>query len=209
VTPPPTVRVGREITAEERRRDVLRAAVRCVASSGYETVRLRDIAKEAGVSTGLLQHHFETREELLEQAFTQATVDLLDSWSALSRSQDPPWQRIVALVGQLTQAEDVRSHCIIWTEFAAAAARYDFLRSGFATVYGTWRDLLRRAVDDGVASSDFSPVLPVEDVVSIVLAHLDGCELAIASDVGVMTAERMHGLTLALSRKLLGYPEPG
>jgi AcrR family transcriptional regulator len=208
VTPRSTVRVGREITAEERRRDVLRAAVRCVAASGYETVRLRDIAKEAEVSTGLLQHHFETREELLEQAFNQATIDLLDSWSALSGSQDPPWQRIVALIEQLTRAEDVRSHCIIWTEFAAASARYDFLRSGFAKVYGTWQDLLRRALVDGVAAGDFSPVLPVDDVVSIVLAHLDGCEVAIASGIGVMTAERMHVLTLALCRKLLGCPEP-
>lgn len=201
-------RVGRDITAEERRREVLRAAVRCMTSSGYETVRLRDIAKEAGVSTGLLQHHFQTRDELLEQAFHQASTDLLESWAALSSAEYTPWERIVALVEQLSEQEDVRAHCITWTEFATAAARHEALRSGFADIYSRWQGLLRTAMRAGVRARLFQPNLTVDDIVSIVLAHLDGCELAIASDIGVMTPARMRDLTLALAATLLNYEPP-
>ena len=199
------MRVGRDITAEERRRDVLRAAVHCLAASGYEAVRLRDIAKQAGVSTGLLQHHFDTREELLEQAFQQASTDLLDKWNALAGREDPPWGRIVALVEQVSKHEDVRRHCVTWIEFAAASARHDSLRRSFADIYAAWQQLLRAAVVDGVDAGDFAPVLPVDEIVSIVLAHIDGCELALAADIGVMTGDRVGEQTLDLVRALLSH----
>lgn len=198
-----SVRVGRDLTVEERRREVLDAAIRCLARTGYEAVRLRDIAKEAGVSIGLLQHHFESREELLEHAFRQASSDLLETWQGVTGAHREPWDRIVALIDQLRAQEDPKAHCTTWTEFAAAAARYPHLRAGFAQVYGTWQRLLDSAVREGVDAGQFRPLLPVEDVVRSVLAHVDGCELAIASDIGVMTAEEMCALTVRLARTLL------
>jgi AcrR family transcriptional regulator len=197
------VRVGRDLTAQERRRSVLEAAIRCLARTGYEAVRLRDIAKEAGVSIGLLQHHFESREDLLEQAFRQASSDLLETWQGVTGTHPEPWRRIVALVEQLCAQEDPKAHCTTWTEFAAASARYPHLRAGFAQVYATWHRLLDEAVREGIAAGSFRPLLPAEDVVRAVLAHVDGCELAIASDIGVMTPQQMCSLTVRLARTLL------
>lgn len=198
-----SLRVGRDLTAEERRREVLEAAIRCLARAGYDAVRLRDIAKEAGVSIGLLQHHFESREELLEHAFRQASSDLLETWQLVIGAHQEPWDRIVALFEQHSAREDPKTHCTTWTEFAAASARHPHLRAGFAQVYRTWQRLLESAVREGIDAGDFQPLLPVEDVVSALLAHVDGCELAIASDIGVMNAEQMCSLTVRLARTLL------
>ena len=145
-------RVGKDLSAEERRLQILRAAARCLAQQGYEAVRLKDIAAEAGVTTGALQYYWESRELLLEQAFEQVSIDLLDRWQATTADVNDPWQQIVVLVEQLATAPDVRRHCSLWTEFAVVAGRNQFMRPGFRSIYDNWRQLLTDAVLAGVSS---------------------------------------------------------
>ncbi len=49
----------------ERRRSIAEAVFRVTASRGVEAVSLRDVAAEAGVSMGMVQHYFRTKEEML------------------------------------------------------------------------------------------------------------------------------------------------
>jgi AcrR family transcriptional regulator len=203
---PAATRAGRDLSVEARRLQILRAAAQCLADRGYEAVRLKDIAVEAGVTTGALQHYWENRESLLEEAFEQVSVDLLDRWAAVTKDVPDPWDRIVALVEQLASAPDVRRHCSLWTEFASAAGRHAFLRSSFAAIYDAWRRLLTSAIDDGVANGQFAPALPVGELVTVLLTHMDGCELALAADIDVMDAARFRTLTLTLAAELLNRP---
>jgi AcrR family transcriptional regulator len=187
---------------------MLRAAARCLADSGYEAVRLRDIAAAAGVTTGALQHYWDSREALLEEAFEQVSIDLLDRWARATAEVDHPWDQIVVLVDQLATAPDVRRHCSLWTEFAAAAGRNPGLRPRFRTIYDSWRQLLTAAVASGTKRHLFAPSLGVDDVVTVLLSHLDGCELALAADIGVMSAERLRTLTLDLAADVLRFDRP-
>ena len=205
----PAQRVGRDLSVADRRLQVLRAAAACLADSGYEAVRLRDIAAAAGVTTGALQHYWPSREVLLEEAFEQVSIDLLERWAAATAEVTHPWQRIVVLVEQLATAPDVRRHCSIWTEFAAAAGRHPYLRTGFRSIYDAWRDLLTRAVADGVEQQIFQPRMDTADVVTVLLTHMDGCELALAADIDAMSADRLLTLTLDLAADLLRFdPSP-
>lgn len=170
-------------------------------------MRLKDIADEAGVTTGAIQHYWESREALLRQAFEQVSVDLLDRWTAATADVEHPWEQIRALVEQLAAAPDVRQHCSLWTEFAAASGRHPFLRPAFASIYDAWRQLLTTAVTAGVAQGLFTPAIPADDAVTVLLTHLDGCELALAAGIEAMDADRLRDLTLSLAADLLGYPE--
>jgi AcrR family transcriptional regulator len=198
-------RVGRDLTAEERRTGVLRAAIDCMATSGYDSLRLRDVAKAAGVSVGLLQHYFETRDELVAQAFRQASEDLLNDWAAAQAVESGPWERLDALVSQLAGREDLRTHSLVWVQFAIAASRQPSMRDGFRDIYDKWYGLVQVALEDGVAAGIFHPMVPVQDVVEMILNHVDGCELNIASGVESMNGERMREMTLRLAAALLDY----
>lgn len=201
-----SVRAGRDLTVEERRVQILRAAGRCLADRGYEAVRLKDIAEEAGVTTGALQHYWESREQLLRQAFEQVSVELLERWQAATASVDHPWEQIVALIEQLANAPDVRRHRSLWPEFAAAAGRHPILRPGFAAIAEAWRTVLTRAVVAGVEAGLFTPTLSVDDVVTVLLTHMDGCEVALTADVDLMNADRLRSLTKDLAADLLRFP---
>ena len=63
---------------EEKRRQILEAAVRVFAHKGFHTSRVGDIAEEAGVAHGLLYHYFDSKDQLLETVFHENWSVLLD-----------------------------------------------------------------------------------------------------------------------------------
>lgn len=203
---PPSSRVGRDITAEERRAAVLAAAVGCIAEKGWQDVRLRDVAAAAGVSIGLLQHYFSSREQLVAQAFAKASQDLLEQASAGAPQDAGAWDRVVALVEALIHRDDLQGRSLLWVEFAAAAARHAEIREAFRAIYDTWHARLREAVVAGVARGELAPVMPVDDAVEALLEQNDGFLLAIASGLERVTGERMRTVTLGTAAALLGRP---
>jgi AcrR family transcriptional regulator len=65
------------MAAEDKRRQILAAAVRVFAGRGYEATRVGDIAKEAGVAYGLVYHYFGSKEAVLEAVFREQWGRLL------------------------------------------------------------------------------------------------------------------------------------
>ena len=60
----------RLIDADTRRRDIARATWRLVLREGLDAVSVRNVAREAGLSTGSVRHSFSTQAELLTFAMT-------------------------------------------------------------------------------------------------------------------------------------------
>jgi AcrR family transcriptional regulator len=59
-TPPPSVR----LSAEERRREIVRVAVKLFSQHGFRGTTTKEIAVAAGVSEAIIFRHFATKEEL-------------------------------------------------------------------------------------------------------------------------------------------------
>jgi AcrR family transcriptional regulator len=61
---------------EERRRQIVRAAVKLFSEQGYYTTTIQQIARQAGISTGLVYQYFRDKDDLLLLALMQ----VLDSY---------------------------------------------------------------------------------------------------------------------------------
>jgi len=61
---------------EDKRQQLLGAAVRVFARKGFHASRVGDIAEEAGVAHGLLYHYFKSKDQVLEAVFHE-------NWSIL------------------------------------------------------------------------------------------------------------------------------
>jgi AcrR family transcriptional regulator len=68
--------VDRASAVEDKRRQLLDAAVRVFARKGFHASRVGDIAEEAGVAHGLLYHYFKSKDHVLEAVFHE-------NWSVL------------------------------------------------------------------------------------------------------------------------------
>jgi TetR/AcrR family fatty acid metabolism transcriptional regulator len=64
---------------EERRRQILQAAVSAFARKGYHACRVSDIAKQAGVAYGLVYHYYGSKEALLEAIFKETWGAMLET----------------------------------------------------------------------------------------------------------------------------------
>jgi AcrR family transcriptional regulator len=60
----------KKVDPEERRRLIADALMRVAAEQGLESVSLRHVATQAGVSAGMVQHYFRTRDEMMTFALT-------------------------------------------------------------------------------------------------------------------------------------------
>jgi TetR/AcrR family transcriptional regulator, fatty acid metabolism regulator protein len=62
---------------EDKRRQIMEAAVRAFARKGYHACRVGEIAEEAGVAYGLVYHYFASKEEVLETIFRDTWTQML------------------------------------------------------------------------------------------------------------------------------------
>ncbi len=79
---------------EEKRRQILDAAVRVFAHKGFHTSRVGDIAEEAGVAHGLLYHYFSSKDEVLETVFHENWSVLLDRIRAVEETDEPASEQL-------------------------------------------------------------------------------------------------------------------
>jgi AcrR family transcriptional regulator len=79
----------RSTAQEDRRREIIEAAVRVFARKGYHASRVGDIAEAAGVSHGLLYHYFASKEEVLETVFRETWAQLLETVESVERAGAP------------------------------------------------------------------------------------------------------------------------
>jgi AcrR family transcriptional regulator len=77
---------GRSDRAERTRQRILDAAGQCFAASGFAKATVEGIALQAGVSKGLVYHHFRGKEEILEAVLERTLAD----WDAASRTANWP-----------------------------------------------------------------------------------------------------------------------
>jgi AcrR family transcriptional regulator len=183
--------------AAERRPQILAAAARVIARRGLTGLRLADVASEAGVSIGTVQHYFGTRQRLLMATFTFETERSLNRWLSAEDDGADAWQQLLALVDIVLDPPTFRERWTRWLQFWAAYAREPRLRRSIGATYDRWRAPFERAIGAGIESGDFAPELPLDSVVDRALALLDGLALQVLLEAPGMTLERMRALFVA------------
>ena len=57
-------------TVDERRQEILETTCEVVIERGFAATRIADVAKRLGVSTSLIHYHYDSKEQLLAEAFS-------------------------------------------------------------------------------------------------------------------------------------------
>jgi AcrR family transcriptional regulator len=73
--------VSTRLTSEERREHLLHVGVEVVGRYGTADVSIEEIAREAGVSKGLLYHYFPTKSDFLLAVLARSQAELDDQFS--------------------------------------------------------------------------------------------------------------------------------
>lgn len=174
---------------DERRVLIARACAELISTDGYAQTSVRDVAAKAGISTGTLLHHFESKEALLTATLLQVSDDFfLD----IRRSATGPGDPVERLVRAVRALLNPRRHAVgwrVWIAFWHEASTNKEL----ATVAGDRTDLSEAIFTDLIAEGVADGLLRVADpaVASAELAALiDGVALRMFGESGRWNRDR-------------------
>ena len=122
---PRTAVQNREVRAATRAK-LLNAALELFALRGYAATSVDAIAESAGVSAGLLYHHFDGKAAVLNAIFEQSLADVQATFAAADREMRPA-DRLPALLR--SGAAIVPRHRSFWTVWYGLRMQRDVLKS--------------------------------------------------------------------------------
>ena len=96
---------------DERRQEILDAAMGLFTTSGYDAVSMRDIARTAGITPGLVYHYFDSKQNLFAVAFDAYVAECTSALIAVIDDPDTPLSRkLDVLFSQPADEESLRYH---------------------------------------------------------------------------------------------------
>ncbi len=94
---------ARTAVSVDKRRQILDAAVRVFARQGFHSTRVADIADEAGVAYGLVYHYFRSKDEVLNELFSERWSLLLAAIEETA-GETAPQQRLASVAGFIVES---------------------------------------------------------------------------------------------------------
>jgi TetR/AcrR family transcriptional regulator, transcriptional repressor of bet genes len=84
---------------QQRRQALIEATIECLKRYGHEGLSIRTISAQAGVSVGLINHHFPNKNELIAAAYRHFNGELVGGLqAAVARAADSPRARMRAFL---------------------------------------------------------------------------------------------------------------
>jgi AcrR family transcriptional regulator len=196
-------------TADQRREQMLRAALEVIVERGYPDTRLADVAERAGTSPALVIYYFKTKDQLLTEAIRLSE----DTWYANGTSRvaaiGTAAGRLEELVAMscLPEADDPdapNTSWLLWLDLWTQAARHPEVAGVRQKFDERWRDTIASLVVEGQESGEFGPVNPAGFAVTL-SALLDGFAIQIALEDPTVDAGRAFELTMRFAASELGF----
>lgn len=97
--PAGTTPLPRKLSREARRAQLIDATIETIAVRGYARTTLTDVANQAGLSHGLVNFHFQTKEKLLTETLLWLAEEYRANWTdALAAAGSGPAERLDAVL---------------------------------------------------------------------------------------------------------------
>lgn len=145
--------------SEETRANILDAAIRRFAISGYDAASVDEICAEAGVSKGAFYHHFPSKQSIFLALF-QGWLKTVDAGLDAIRQPTVP-ETFVTMTGLLPAifaAADDRLPMFL--EFWTQASRDEKIWAATIAPYRHYRDHFATLIRDGIAEGSLKQVDP-------------------------------------------------
>jgi AcrR family transcriptional regulator len=150
------------MTAEpvgSRREELLAIAARLFAEKGFRNTTVRDIADAAGILSGSLYHHFDSKESMVDEILSTFQEELFGQYDAILASSDlDPLAKLEQAVLVSFEAIDKhRDEVAIYQNDAAyllTFERFAYLGERNQQSREVWLTLLQNGIDAGVLRDD-------------------------------------------------------
>ncbi len=159
---------------------LLEAVLRLAARRSSQLMTIREIASEAGVSVGRLQHHFGSRDDLITQAFEHHLLLVVERFNAMREAPGTVIERMEQVLREVAIGRSWE-RSTIWVDIIARAVVSEKYREIANVINEQWRNLLVEIVQEGVDSGEFRVRSSVADAAAHLVAVSDGLSMLVVS----------------------------
>ncbi|GAA1460306.1 TetR family transcriptional regulator KstR2 [Williamsia maris] len=146
-----------------RRDELLGLAGRMFAEQGLRTTTVRDIADSAGILSGSLYHHFDSKESMVDEILRGFLDALFTRYNAIVDADLPADETLVQLIVASFESIDADHHAVaIYQDEAkrlSGQERFDYIAVRNTEFRKLWKTVLRKGVDDGTFRADLDTEL--------------------------------------------------
>ena len=178
-----------------RRRALIAATLESLAAGGLAAVSVRDVAARAGVSIGLVRHHFGSFGALLVEAYRHTTHEIDARLAAAVAAAGPsPRLRMEAFL-QASFAADIVDRDLLsaWLGFWGLVRNDANAAALHAESYGAYRARIEGLLADLAAEAGRRADI-AQGAIAL-SAMLDGLWLELCLDPGAFSPEAAVGMT--------------
>jgi len=186
---------------QERRRQILRAAMTCFGRRGFHPTTVNDISAEAEISVGLIYRYFDSKDAIIKVIASEHLEDLREILKQ-ARAAPTLFQalKIIAVCHCEEQPEHV--HAAFVADLYAEAARNEEVRLLVRDVIQFFTDSIADLIagsDEAQAAADgLTPRVAAE----IIVDSLRGMMMRAIVDSSTLTASQIRERQLAMLRTL-------
>jgi AcrR family transcriptional regulator len=142
-----------------RRDELLAIAARLFAERGFRNTTVRDIADAAGILSGSLYHHFDSKESMVDEILQTFQQELFAAYEQILASSQDPRQKIEAAVRLSFEAIDQHHHevAIFQNEadwLGGLGERFAYLAERHEQSRQVWLTLLQEGIKSGALKAD-------------------------------------------------------
>jgi AcrR family transcriptional regulator len=150
-----TTVIGRKASKEVRRQQLIEATIDVMARKGYSGTTMLDVAKAAGLSSGIVNFHFETKEKLLVETLRYLADEYRANWhKALSAGGDDAAVQLRLLLfsdfnPEICSPRKLAAWCAFWAEAQSRPTYLEHCGSNDEEYSAIVLDLCREIIKQG------------------------------------------------------------
>ena len=202
VTAPAPRRRGPASTESgQRSRDrVLQAAVELITEAGIDRVRVAEIARRAGMSSGQVMYYFTSKEHILLEALAWRDYQDIKRTRAALAKITGAWRQLERYIGFYLPTSPADPAWILWIEAWARAPHNRQVGRFLEELHDLWRDDLAAIVARGVEEGAFAPQAAIDDFTLRFAALLDGFAILRLRHMHEPSRKRLIDLAMTTAR---------
>jgi AcrR family transcriptional regulator len=164
----------RELLREERRKQILEAALAVFTQKGFHATNVSDVAARAGVSQGTIYWYFESKEELFTAAIMSFFEDFGQQLQAGLELRKMASDKLRALAQSMEDfVKEAEGLLMLFLGYWAASPNREEAGRVWVDLLLDYKDVLVRIIEEGIESGEFRPV-DAEALVWMVMGAYDG-----------------------------------
>lgn len=153
-----------------RRNELVEIAGELFAEKGFLATTIRDIAEKAGIQSGSLYHHFDSKESLADELIQGYWSDLIASYEQITSAGMSATDEARKLIYQSVLLLESREIAVRMStnDYAHLARIFPYMGASLDRCEEIWITTLKRGIQDGEFSSLVDPMIMYRTIMAAI-----------------------------------------